>query len=466
MLRKNVWLVLLMVGSLVLSMLATGCGPTPTPQVVRETVEVVQTVPVVKTVEVAVTSTPVPTPTPAPLKGEITIAVVHGAMMDWMRPMAEKFMELHPGTKVNVIEEPAGGQLDAMIAAGNQPDIFVGSFGYMAAKYAAMDVLVPLEDMPGAEELFARLDPNTLYKYYGHYYYVPAGIDITVMIYNKELFKEAGLDPEKPPETFDEFLAAAEKIQALPPREDGSKVYGTVFWNDALVWGGWYWNMLAPIYFNINGAKYRVMNSIGTDIVFDKPEAKMAEFFEFCKKAQQFAPPTMEQNFFSRSIGMWLQYGYSWAPNLKEAKDRPMVIGEDVDVAPVPAPEKGMTHYTTLGGRPYLIFQSTPERELLAWEFVKFLMEDENSLSFCKELGYLPTLVTLKDDPYFTSPERKVFVEAMEHALFPEAFAKYDLVANELLKAYAKVVVEGTLTPEEGVAEAAKAAREILGITE
>ncbi len=451
MITKSLWIVLIVVGGMLLSVVA-GCAPAPTPEVVEEPIAEEPTPEVVEE------------PPPAPLSGEITIAVVRGAMMDWMRPMTQKFMDLHPDTKVNVIEEPAGGQLDAMIAAGNQPDIFVGSFGYMAAKYAAMDVLVPLEDLPGAEELFAKIEPVTLYEYYGHHYYVPAGIDITLMIYNKSLFEEAEIDPNRPPETFDEFLSAAEKIQALPAREDGTKVYGTVFWNDALVWGGWYWHMLAPIYFNMNNAEYRVMNSIGTDVVFDEPGAKMADFFSFAKEAQKFAPLTMEQSFFSRSIGMWLQYGYSWAPNLREAKDKPMVIGEDVAVAPVPVPEKGMTSYTTLGGRPYLIFQSTKEKESLAWEFVKFLMEEENNLSFLKELGYLPTLTSLKDDPYFASPEREVFIDLAEHAIFPEAFPKYDLVANELLKAYALVVVEGELSPEEGVVAAAQAAREILGV--
>jgi multiple sugar transport system substrate-binding protein len=434
-----------------------GCGPDTTPVVTEPPTEEQPTD------EPEATEEPAP-PTAAPLEGEITTTAITGAMTDWMRVKADEFEALHPGVTVNVVENPPGGQLEAQIAAGNPPDINVASFGYMAAKYAAMDVLVPLEDLPGGAELFANLEPSTLYRYYGHYYYVPAGIDLTVMIYNKALFEEAGLDPEDPPETFAEFLAAAEAISALPPREDGSPVYGTVFWNDALAWGGWYWNMLGPIYFNINGGQYRIMNSIGTDVEFDNPDAGMTEFFQFVKDAQQYAPPVMDPNFFSRKVGMWPQYGYSWLPNLQTAEGEPMVIGEDVGVAHIPVPEAGMTHYTTLGGRPYMIFQSTPEREMLAWEFVKFLMTEENSLSFCTELNYLPTLLTLKDDPYFTSPERQLFVEASENALFPEAFANYDEVANELLKAYVQVVIDETLTPEEGVAAAALAAREILGI--
>lgn len=217
-------------GLVILAVLIAACAPAATPApAVKETVIVTQPVEVIVEVtkevmvevtkEVVVTPTPEPTAEPEPLEGEVTISVVRGAMLGFMQPVAEKFMEANPGVKVNVVEEPEGGAFEALIAAGNQPDIAVGSFGYMPAKYAALDALAPLEDMPGADELFNQLDPVTVQKYYGHNYYVPAGIDVTAMIYNKDLFREAGLDPEKPPATYAEFLDAAKKISELPPRE-------------------------------------------------------------------------------------------------------------------------------------------------------------------------------------------------------------------------------------------------------
>ncbi len=439
-------------------------APTAEPVVieVEKTVVVTQEVKVEVEVEKVVTPTPEPTAVPEPLSGEVTLASVSGAMIPFMEGMAAKFMEANPGVKVNIVPEPEGGAFEALIAAGNQPDIIVGSFGYMVTKYAAMDALLPLEDMPGADGLFAELDPLVVKEYFGHKYYVPAGIDITGLIYNKQLFTEAGLDPEKPPATTAEFLEYAAKIQALPVREDGAKVYGAVFWNDALAWGGWYWNMLQPIYLTVNQNQCSLLNRIGSDIVFDQPECKMAEFFTFASEAQKFAPLTMEQSFFSRSIGMWLQYGYSWLPNLQDAKDEPMVIGKDVGVAPIPVVNAGDQPYTTLGGRPYMILKTTPERELLAWEFVKFLMTDENNLAFNKELGYLPVKLSLQQDPYFQAPDRKPFTDLIPYAVFPPAFANFDAVANEILKVYNRVVVLGELTPEEGVAAAAEAARAVM----
>lgn len=392
------------------------------------------------------------------LTGEITVSVVRGIATDVVTPLAEEFMELHPETKVNVVLEPEGAAFDPLFAAGTAPDVIMGSLGSQAAAFAAQDVLVPLEDLPGAEELFAEIESSTIIEFFGHKYYVPTGADITMMIYNKELFTEAGLDPETPPKTYAEFLNAAEKISALPDREGGDKTYGTVFWNEALQWGGWYWNMLQPIYLGANQNTYGILNSIGSDVVFDHPDAKLKEFFEFCREAQQFAPPDMTNNFFTHSIGMWMQYGYSWSSNLAPAEP-PMVIGDNVGIAPVPVPGEGDQSYTTLGGRIFVITKSTPERESLGWEFIKFMMADEVNLKYDKEMGLLPVKLALKDDAYFDTPENKPFVEMIPYAVIPQSFGKSDAVHNSLLGIYSQVVVDGTLTPEEGVTAAVEAAR-------
>jgi multiple sugar transport system substrate-binding protein len=383
-------------------------------------------------------------------------------MIDTMRKLADKYMAANPGRVITIEEEPEGGAFDALIAAGNQPDIITVSFGTQVGHYASSGVVIPMEDLDGAKALFDRIDKATVQNLYGHNYYMPVGADVTMLIYNKELFTEAGLDPEKPPATFAEFLADAEKIEALPARADGSEVHGTVFWNDALSWGGWYWNMLQPMYLNANQNKCQLLNKLGTDIVFDQPDCKLAEFFDFNQQAQKFSPPTMEKSFFSRTIGMWPQYGYSWEPNLKEASEKPMVIGEDVGVAPVPVANAGDTSYTTLGGRAYMIMKTTPERQQNAWNFIQFLMQDENNLQFLKELGYLPILDTLKSDAYFQEPARKPFVDILPNAVIPEQYEAADKVANTILGVYQEGAVTGSLTPQDAVTQAAQKAREEL----
>ena len=396
------------------------------------------------------------------LQGTIRIAVVQGAMFDTMGPLAAQFEDRHPGVTVEVEMEPEGGAFEALIAAGNQPDIIVVSFGPQIGRLAAQGSAVPLEDRPGAQELFDRLEPGTVEQLYGHNYYVPIGVDVTMMIYNRDLFEQAGLDPDNPPETWDEFLEAAAAINELGACEYGDRTYGTVFWNEALQWGGWYWNTLQPMYLNANQGQCQLLNRLGTDIVFDQPQCAMAEFFEFNRAAQEFAPPTMEQAFFSRCMGMWLQYGYSWEPNLESAAGQPMVIGEDVGIAPVPVPNAGDTAYTTSGGRGLMIMQTTPEREALAWEFILYLMEEETNMTFLTELGYLPSLIELQDDEYFQDPERAPFVEILENGVLPEQIAAAETTADAVQTVYQEVAVDGTMDPEAGVEEAAQRARGAL----
>ncbi|HEJ83686.1 MAG TPA: extracellular solute-binding protein [Desulfobacteraceae bacterium] len=160
------------------------------------------------------------------VQGDLRVAVVRGAMIDTMRTLAGQFEERNPGVTVSVEEEPEGGAFEALIAAGNQPDIIVASFGPQIGRLAAQEAAVPLGNFPGAQELFDRLEPATVQQLYGEYYYVPVGADVTMMIYNKQLFEEAGLDPESPPETWDEFLQAAEAINNLETCEYGDRTYG------------------------------------------------------------------------------------------------------------------------------------------------------------------------------------------------------------------------------------------------
>jgi multiple sugar transport system substrate-binding protein len=396
-------------------------------------------------------------PAEGEMAGAIRVSSVAGAMHDVLVNLTEQYMEANPGVTVTVEDEPEGGIFQALIAAGNQPDLVVTSLGPALGQLAADNALVPLEEFEGFQELLDRVDPAIVEQFSGHNYYIPIGADVTLMIYNKDLFEQANLDPEDPPQTWDEYLAAAQAIDEL-----GDDIYGNVFWNEALAWGGWYWNMLQPIYLNANQGQCQLVNRLGTDIVFDDPECGMEAFFEFTQAAQQYAPLTMETNFFSRKIGMWPQYGYSWEPNLETAADQPMVIGEDVGVAPVPVPNEGDASFTTYGGRALIIMKTTPERQQLAWDLLQFLMEEENNRQFITELGYLPTLTSLRDDEYFQEPARQVFIQVLENGLLPQQFSTAETVANEVQAVYQQAVVEGALTPAEAVDQAAEQARSAL----
>ncbi|ROV59227.1 extracellular solute-binding protein [Vibrio ponticus] len=383
-----------------------------------------------------------------------------GNYMNFVRQeVIPEFNKRFPDVKVVVSNDE---NLETRMAAGDLPNLYAGVFGYQPAKYAKMGKLAYFDQFEGYQELVERIDPVFMRKNFGRSYYIPWNVTTQLMIYNKELFREAGLDPEQPPKTWDEFLVAANKINQLPPRSDGSPVYGTVLWNDVLSTGSWYWGMLAQLYYNFNGGEYTLLNRFGTHPIFDKQDANMATFLSTMQRVQQYAPLTMEKSFFSRNIGMWPQFGFGWKANLAEAAQKPMVIGEDVGLAPIPTLNKGDQSYSTLDGRALMIFKSDQELEQLSWQFVQVLMDDELNHKANMTLGQLPALVSLKERPYYKSAEAKPFVEQLPYTIMSEPFAQSADVANIILQQYSKVVLKKEVTPQQAVDAASQQAKDIF----
>ena len=162
---------------------------------------------------------------------------------------------------------------------------------------------------------------------------------------------------------------------------------------------------------------------------------------------------------------MWLQFGYGWKANLKQATGTPMEIGKDVGIAPIPVLNAGDKSVSTIDGRALMIFKSNKVKEANAWEFVKFLMRDKENLGVCKSLGQLPTLKSISTDLYFQTPDNKPFLDLLKTGIPNEGFAESDAIQNIVLQTYQKVVITKTLTPEQGVKEAADKSRKIFTTT-
>ena len=88
-------------------------------------------------------------------------------------------------------------------------------------------------------------------------------IDLSVWMYNKKLFKQAGLDPEKPPKSLTEFAADARAVAKL-----GGDVHGTFFGGDCGGCGLFTWWPIAWA----DGRK--VMNPEGTELYLNSAENK------------------------------------------------------------------------------------------------------------------------------------------------------------------------------------------------
>lgn len=130
--------------------------------------------------------------------------------------------------QIELTEVPAAEfvtKMGAAVAAGEAPDIASIDLIYTPA-FASAGQLVDLTEFVNALPYADDLSPAhmTLGEYEGRNYAVPFAAEGSFLIYNVDLFEQAGLDPENPPTTWDEVLEAARAITAL-----GDDTYGYYF---------------------------------------------------------------------------------------------------------------------------------------------------------------------------------------------------------------------------------------------
>jgi sn-glycerol 3-phosphate transport system substrate-binding protein len=163
----------------------------------------------------------------APARAQVEIQWWHsmgGALGEWVNDVAKDFNSRQKDYKVTpVFKGTYDESMTAAIAAfraGNAPHILqvfeVGTATMMYSQGAIKPVAMLMK------EAGAKFDPAAYVPAVAGYYTAPNGqmmslpfnSSTTVFHYNKDAFKAAGLDPEKPPTTWPEVALAAAKLKA------------------------------------------------------------------------------------------------------------------------------------------------------------------------------------------------------------------------------------------------------------
>lgn len=229
------------------------CGSTPTPEViekvVKETVVVTQevekvvkeTVEVEKVVKETVVVEKEVTAAPSTLSGEVKMWVFpmgENDMDSLWTPLSARFNDQYPNVTLSIELLPWGGRREKMLtafAAGEAPDMAYVNTDTLSL-FGTNDVLMPLDDVIPAEtwdDLYGNLLGGLLWE--GKRLMFPALLIGTGHLYNKGLFSEIGMDPESPPETWDDVLALGEASKAAG--------YFTTAWN-TMDWGNCWVTMI------------------------------------------------------------------------------------------------------------------------------------------------------------------------------------------------------------------------------
>ena len=134
------------------------------------------------------------------------------------QPLVKAFNDSHTTqVKLNIV--PAGQfvpKLAAAVAGGAAPDVVATDLIYLPA-FAAAGQLTDITAQAKALSFYKQLSPShlRLATYGGKLYGVPYSAEGSILLYNKDLFKKAGLDPNKPPTTWQQIRDYSKKITAL-----------------------------------------------------------------------------------------------------------------------------------------------------------------------------------------------------------------------------------------------------------
>jgi raffinose/stachyose/melibiose transport system substrate-binding protein len=128
----------------------------------------------------------------------------------------EQFEEMYPNVTIELVPQPNNeyyNLLGTAIAAGSGPDVILIHGGTRLTE--RQDILMSLDDYLGDEaNSFINLQNGWVNNETGEIVSLPITIQGFVYYYNKNIYMEAGLDPEVPPTTWDELVANCEAIMS------------------------------------------------------------------------------------------------------------------------------------------------------------------------------------------------------------------------------------------------------------
>ncbi|MBS4206736.1 ABC transporter substrate-binding protein [Bacillus sp. FJAT-50079] len=241
--------------------------------------------------------------------------------------------------------------------------------------------ITPIQEFIDAEGYdMGHLEENIVnyYKIDDQFYSMPFNSSTPVMYYNKDAFKAAGIDPEAPPQTFEEIEATGKAIMKANPDMKGFalQAYGWLF-EQLLA------NQGALLMNNDNGR-----TDMPTEIGFTDEQGK--SIFNWVKRMIDdgtFANygtngDNMVAGFLAGDVSMFLQ---SSASSRGVIDNAPFEVG----VAYLPHPESVERQGVVIGGASlWMVDGKSAEEQQAAWDFMKYVQSPDVQANWHVGTGY------------------------------------------------------------------------------
>lgn len=392
---------------------------------------------------------------PVPVQGKLAVE---------MQRIVGEFNASHPDIKVTPVYTGSYDETNlkthAAIQAGRPPAAVIMSANFIreyviTKETMALDPLIEKEGGTPAQfmgRFWPALRENATDG--GHVYGVPFHNSTPLLYYNTEAFKEVGLNPDQPPQTWQEWLDAMRKLAKPGGARWGLMIPGTY---DYL---GWLTSALAM---SNGGAFYNTQ--WGGEVYYDAPSTLGAVQFldELVHKHKVMPEGVLDANaittaFFSGRTGMMLLSTGS----LSFVRDN-MKLPYKVAFLP-----RNIANAAPIGGASLMIPKgNSPERVAAAWTLINWLTSPAVAGSWSRFTGYFAPNMAAYDLPEMKAflaehPDAKVALDQLS-AAGRSWFATYNTVGvRKALEDGVQAVLSGKMKPAEAMAQAQKQADALM----
>jgi len=348
-------------------------------------------------------------------------------------------------------------KLQTAIVAGNPPDAAMMEL-MQIPEFAGAGVLVPLDDLARQADFnFGDVAKALLGNSYwnGKLYAIPWQRSTTMMYYNIDAFKQAGLPEFSPPPTWDELRRIGPKLVV---RQGDQVMRYAIEGNFNHDW------LFEGLVYSFGG---KVVSDDGKKALFNEAPAVRAltTLRDLAKKDRiLYVNPNFAQiveNFVAGRSAMIVHSSFALALITNNARFR-------WSVAPIPGGPAGPVH--NAGGGNFVLFaRTTPERQRAAWEFIKWMTSPANTAFYSMRSGYLPVRTSAMTNPVLTDhfrkyPMAKKSIEiSLQYGRGRMVVQNVEKGVRQFLVPALEAVLLGNADPQQALNDAAAKANAELG---
>ncbi|AEE97712.1 ABC transporter substrate-binding protein [Mahella australiensis] len=356
----------------------------------------------------------------------VEVTYWHMWTSDWGKLIDEivaEFNKTHPNIKVKALSLPTDAETKFLAATtgGDAPDVFT-EWNMIIGSWAESGAIQPLDQFIDADAPDMREWMYPICKeigtYQGKTYAIPMSMNVFMLWWNKDIFKEAGLDPDKPPETIEELDAIQSKLWKINDRGIVERV--------GFFPGGWnFW--MPPFGGDIYDEQNDKVTPTNQNIV------KMFEWFQsYVKPKEQGGKgyDIQKVDAFNKSSASRENAMQPWLIGKQAIWTNGMWILEDIKnynpdlnygVASYPYPKDGGKPNSSWINGNFNVIPANAKHPKEAWEFIKWLAgygAEADAAKILPKGGWIPVSPKVTEQPEYQKfldevPVRRQFVDLM-----------------------------------------------------